>query len=242
MELARTHAPWPWRFGRGWSEGELQAMLAALSDRPVNFDEPADRMTVAHGWTVDGSHDSLGVEAEGPPEPDGIYQRARQGVINYDFSDPSIVVGHFDPDAPALDRDMLLELKVLGFRFLGGCRVTEVREQTQQGFTVFGFRYDTLAGHIERGFEWFLLTKDHLSGEVHFQIEAHWLLGDFPNWWSRVGFLLIGERYRHRWRVRAPERLRRLARDPAPHRISEPGKLAHRGDPEPHRTEPSSGR
>ena len=27
--------------------------------------------------------------------------------------------------------------------------------------SVFGFRYDTLEGHIEQGFEWFLLQKRH---------------------------------------------------------------------------------
>ena len=29
------------------------------------------------------------------------------------------------------------------------------------------FRYDTLEGHIERGYEWFLLTKDHATGGIH---------------------------------------------------------------------------
>jgi uncharacterized protein (UPF0548 family) len=215
-------------------------MCSELAHRPVNFDDPPEQMSLANGWTVDGSHDRLGLERIGPPEPDGLFERARQGVLNYDFSDPTIVEGHFDPDAPALGRDMLLELKVLGFHFLGGCRVTGIRDETQGGVTSFGFRYDTLAGHLERGFEWFLLTKDHDSGEVHFRIEAHWQLGDFPNWWSRVGFKLIGEHYRHRWRVRAPDRLRRLARRPTSQPIAEPGALAHRGDPEPRRTEPST--
>jgi uncharacterized protein (UPF0548 family) len=237
--MSRRFEPWPWRYGRGWSEAELRGMIDDLADRPVNFDDPPERMTVDHGWIVDGSHDSLGFEPEGPPLADGLYAHARDGVLHYDFSDPSIVEGHFDPEIPAPGRDMLLELKVLGFRFLGGCRVTEVREETDHGVTAFGFRYDTLAGHLERGFEWFLLTKDHQSGEVHFRIEAHWQLGDFPTWWSRLGFRVIGERYRHRWRVRAPLRLQALAMERTTHPISEPGTLAHRGDPVPHRTSDS---
>ena len=231
-------APWPYRFGRGFSETELRAMLDEMAERPVNFDEPPERMTIDHGWTVDGSHDHLGSEPEGSPTADGIFARARQGVLNYDFSDPKIVEAHYDPDIPALGRDMLLELKVLGFRFLGGCRVTEVRDEADSATTAFGFRYDTLAGHIERGFEWFLLTKDHQTGDVHFRIEAHWRLGDFPSWWSRLGFKLIGERYRRLWRHRAPERLRHLTRKRVEHPVAEPGHLAHRGDPEPERTEP----
>jgi uncharacterized protein (UPF0548 family) len=215
-------------------------MCSELARRPVNFDSAPEQMTLTEGWTVDGSLDRLGIERVGPPEPDGLFERARQGVLNYDFSDPTIVQGHFDQDVPPLGRDMLLELKVLGFHFLGGCRVTDIRDQTNEEGTTFGFRYDTLSGHLERGFEWFLLTKDHDSGEIQFQIEAHWRLGDFPNWWSRVGFKLIGERYRHQWRVRAPDRLRSLARRSSTQTIAEPGALAHRGDSEPQRTGPST--
>jgi hypothetical protein len=101
---------------------------------------------------------------------------------------------------------------------------------------VCGFRYDTLEGHIERGFEWFLLTKEHATGEVRFKIEAHWQLGQFPNWWSRLGFRLIGEHYRTLWRHRAPERLRELAEQPARKPVAAPGDLAHRGDVTPQRS------
>ena len=101
----------------------------------------------------------------------------------------------------------------------------DVREEVEHGTTLFGFRYDTLEGHIEQGFEWFLLTKDHATGGIHFRIEAHWRLGDFPNWWSRLGFLLIGEHYRRLWRHRAPGAAppaRPPARRPRP--IAAPGR------------------
>ena len=56
-----------WRFGRGWNEAEMRDYLAALKDRPVNFDDPPETMTVDHGWTVDGRPRSLGHRAPGPP-------------------------------------------------------------------------------------------------------------------------------------------------------------------------------
>jgi uncharacterized protein (UPF0548 family) len=230
-----------WRFGRGWSEDELRAYLDDLKDRPVNFDEPLEAMTVEHGWTIDGDRTGLGTEPQGSPLSDGPFARARQAIINYDFSDPRIVVGHFDPDTPLVGRNMLLELKVLGWRFLSGVRVREVRDEVEHGTTLFGFRYDTLEGHIERGFEWFLLTKDHETGDIQFRIEAHWRLGDFPTWWSRVGFLVIGEHYRRVWRHRAPERIRRLAYQPATVPITAPGALAHRGEESPRRSDPGAG-
>jgi len=227
-----------WRWGRGWPEETLKGYLAALADRRISFDVPIETMTEENGWFVDGSDTPLGVEPPGPPVPDGLFQRARQGLINYDFSDPRIVEGHYDPDAPFVGRDILLEIKVLGFHFLNGARVHSVRDETGEGRTVFGFRYDTLEGHIEEGFEWFLLTKDHRTGEVRFKIEAHWRLGDFPNWWSRVGFRVIGNHCRDLWRDRAPQRLRDLARKPREAPSAAPGELAHRGDVEPRRTDP----
>jgi uncharacterized protein (UPF0548 family) len=226
------------RFGGGWSEKTMWRYLAELKGRTVNFDTPLEQMTLANGWTIDGSEDEIGTEPEGPPIPDGVFARAKQAIINYDFSDPSIVVGHFDPESPVVGRDMLLELKVLGFRFLCGVRVHSVREEYDGNTSYFGFRYDTLEGHIERGFEWFLLTKDHATGGVHFKIEAHWRLGQFPTWWSKVGFKLIGERYRSLWRQRAPERLRRIAHQPVTAPIAVPGHLAHRGHESPVRTDP----
>ena len=197
-------------------------------------------MTPENGWTNDGAHSVLGQEAPGAPLPDGFFSRARQALINYDFSDPNIVVGHFDPDAPFVARTMLLEIKVWGLHFLSGVRVHSVRDEVikneLENKTVFGFRYDTLEGHIERGFEWFLLTKDHDSGAIDFKIEAHWQLGDFPNWWSKLGFKLVGERSRERWRRSALERLTRLGNQPQGKAAAPEGELAHRGDEKPQRT------
>lgn len=231
-----------WRFGSGWSENTMRSYLNALEDRPVNFDCPPEEMIPANGWTVDGSEDEIATEPEGPPIADGPFERAKQAIINYDFSDPSIVVGHFDPDTPVVGRNMLLELKVLGFRFLCGVRVQGMRDDLEAGTSYFGFRYDTLEGHVERGYEWFLLTKDHATGGIHFKIEAHWRMGQFPNAWSKAGFVLIGEHYRSVWRRRAPDRLRRVARQPRTTPIAAPGELAHRGSEEPERTAAEQGR
>jgi uncharacterized protein (UPF0548 family) len=200
-----------------------------MARRRVNFDSAPEVMNAADGWVVDGGEAEVGAEAPGPPMPDGLFARARQALINYDFSDPRIVVGHFDPEAPFVGRDMLLEIKVLGLRFLCGVRVHGVREERDECTSVFGFRYDTLEGHLEQGYEWFLLSKEHQTGIVRFRIEAHWRMGDFPSWWSRLGFQLVGERYRELWRRRAPRRLMRLARRPIEEPVAEAGRLAHRG-------------
>ena len=112
--------------------------------------------------------------------------RARVALAAYQFSNPDIVVAHFDPETALLHRRILLEIKVLGLRYLCPAVVHRVRDEGN----VYGFRYDTLEGHIERGVEWFLLTKNEV-GEIRFRIEARWQRGRLPNWWSRVGFVLL---------------------------------------------------
>ena len=227
----------PWRLGHGWSEAELRAYLTEMTSRPVNFDVPVEQMTPEHGWIVDGVTDVIAHEPPGPPTPDGPFARARRALIHYDFSDPRIVEGHFDPAAPLLGRTMLLEMKVLGvLRFLGGVRVHSVRDEQAAGTTRFGFRYDTLVGHFERGFEWFVIEKQHATGTVCCQVEAHWRPGDFPTWWSRLGFRLLGRHIREWWRRQTIARLRRLARQPAAAPSPAAG-LVHRGAASPERTD-----
>ncbi|MET0403850.1 MAG: DUF1990 family protein, partial [Cystobacter sp.] len=79
--------------------------------------------------------------------------------------------------------------------------------------TVYGFSFDTLQGHVESGREWFLLSKDHRTGELRFHIRASWREGEFPNWWSYVGFELVGRRYQRAWHHLAHLRLRELLRE-----------------------------
>lgn len=225
-----------WRFGRGWSEPTLRSYIEELRGRKVNFSAAPEEMTEERGWFVDGTDAVIGREPPGPPVEHGPFTRAKQAIVNYDFSDPAIVVGHFDPKVPLVGRDILLEIRVLGFRFLSGVRVHSVRDESGADTTMFGFRYDTLEGHIERGFEWFLLTKRHDTGEIRFRIEARWRLGEFPNWWSKVGFRVVGNLCRELWRRRAIRRMRSLVHRPATKRVAAPGQLAHRGDLEPQRT------
>jgi uncharacterized protein (UPF0548 family) len=225
-----------WHFLGGWSETALRTYLDEVSHRRPNFDAEPGEMTRANGWTVDGCQALIGREPPGPPLADGPFARARSSVVHYDFSDPRIVVGHFDAEAPLLGRPMLLEMKLFGLRFLGGVRVASVSDEADERRTLFGFRYDTLEGHFEQGSEWFRLTKSHATGEVAFEIEAHWRLGSFPTWWARLGFLVLGGVVRALWRRLAVLRMRRLAHEPARGAVAQGGNLAHRGDVTPRRT------
>lgn len=201
-----------WRIGRRWSDEELEERLAALAGLERNFagspGAPSNIPLEHPTWGVHRSRARVGTAAPGPPKPDGPFARGRDAMIQYAFSDPGIVEAHFDPLAPLLGRRMLLELKVGPLlRYLCGVLVADVRDETTDAGSVYGFRYDTLDGHIEAGCEWFLLEKDHGTGELTLEIEATWRTAEFPNWWSRLGFELVGRRYQRRWHVQAHRRM-----------------------------------
>lgn len=202
-----------WRFAGGWSPEEIAERLEALSLRPRNFaQEHLEALGEGPAGGTERKAMHIAQEPIGLPVAGGPFELAQGEVRAYGFSDPAIVEGHFDPVVELLGRRMLLELKVLGLHYLCGVVVSDVRSSATSDESVFGFRYDTLVGHIERGAEWFVLTKDHTSGAVSFAIHSWWCEGDMPNWWSRAGFRVLSPIYRRRWIRRAGVRLREAVR------------------------------
>jgi uncharacterized protein (UPF0548 family) len=199
-----------WRYGFGWSDEELKERLARLQDVALNFPVSGPESQSGKNWRRYYSESIIGVEKQGSPEPSGSFELAWKAISEYQFSDPGIVVGHFNPKEPLQGRSMLLEIKVFGLRYLCGVRISSVRQTSTDTETQYGFRYDTLTGHLEIGSEWFTLTKKHDTGEIWFRISASWRPGHFPNWWSRVGFELIGHRYQLAWHRLAYLRLREI--------------------------------
>jgi uncharacterized protein (UPF0548 family) len=200
-----------WRLGRGWSAPEILERLRALPGRPSTAPHPEEgegREATSTRWRHYFSEARIARETPGPPAPDGAFERARELVERYVFSDPRIVLAHFDTEGPLLGRHMLLELKVLGIHYLCGVVVGAVHNSASVGASVFEFRYDTLLGHLEAGSEWFSLSKDHDTGSVDFRIRATWRPGQFPNWWSRLGFEWLARRYQRAWHRLAYVRLR----------------------------------
>lgn len=198
-----------WRLWSGWPTAAVKVRLEQIEAAPLNFDAVEEEMTGERGWHHYHSEAIIATELDG----DECFTRARVALANYQFSDPAIVLAHFEPDVPLPGRRMLLEIQVLGLHYLCPAVVNRVREEPG----VFGFRYDTIEGHIERGLEWFLLTKNE-RGEIRFRIEARWRRGEFPNWWSRLGFILVSGFYQRRWHRHAHQRLSLLAHYGSPTR------------------------
>ena len=200
-----------WRFLRGWSDRELTERLQTAGGLSRNFDDNEAGMTRERGWSRHHSTALIARETSGPPLAGGPFERAWDAVSRYAFSDPRIVRGHFDPSTALEHRVMLNEVLIFGLHYLNPVRITGVRQHTDNERTEYGFRYETLQGHFETGLEWFLLTKNHQSGEVTFTIHAGWRGGQLPNWWSKLGFIVLAPRYQRAWHRLAHLRLRQLA-------------------------------
>lgn len=224
-----------WRLGRGWTDDELKERLENLRSLRVDFDEKYERMTPERGWNRYHSEAVIARERSGPPIPDGPFERACELLGEYAFSDPRIVTAHFVPGSVLLNRRLLLEIRVLRVHFLSGVKITKVRAERGRNRSVYGFRYDTLEGHLESGAEWFLLTKHHDTGEIWFRIEAAWRKGELPTWWAKLGFPVLVRPYQRRWHRRAYQRMRAFlgARDLPP--LPSPDLLVHYGPPVPRR-------
>ncbi len=199
-----------WRLLRTWTREELTPRFAAASALPPSVPEGDLRREA--GWNHVLSHATIGVEEPGPPRAGGVYERARLLVSRLGFSDPRIVVGHWRDNAHLRNRTVLLELKSLGLHFLCPVRIGAVREERDERHSLFGFRFETLRGHVETGRESFVLEKDHRTGEISFHIEVDFRPGEFPNWWSRLGFHLLGRRYQRAWHRLSHQHLREAVR------------------------------
>lgn len=200
---------------RGPRSRRAERVLATLPDRPVNFEEQSlEHVSPADGWVVDDHCTPLGREAPGDAAPDGPFAVARELVRGYEFADPSLIRAIYDPEAPLERRDMLLQGRFLGLRFLLGVRVVGVVDETgdHEGRPArrWGWSYRTLEGHLETGQMDFEVVKWRDTGEVEFRIHAVSRPAAIPNPLVRYGFRMFGRRLQLRFARTAGERMRHL--------------------------------
>ncbi|MFI9012222.1 DUF1990 family protein [Actinosynnema sp. NPDC053489] len=187
---------------------EVGALLRGLRDRGLNYD-PAEVREPR--WVFDVHRHDLGTETPGPPERDGLWQRARELVAAYEFSPPEIIRAYYETGSALLGRDMLLQARLPGLRFLMGVRVTDVRDDARARLTLWGWSYETLEGHLERGRVDYRLVKHHDTGRVEFVASSYSQLHPRAPWWMRWGWRWFGRRVQLRFYRRAGQRLRLLA-------------------------------
>ena len=194
----------------------IRRRLGRLHNTPVNYDPAA--LDLAHppaGWRVDDRCQRLEPEPPGDPLPAGSWETAKRLISGYEFADPSLVRAYYDHDAPLAGREMVLELRALGFLSIHvGVRVVEVydevRELGERRASVFGWAYRTLRGHVEQGQMDWMVWKWHDSGAVEFRVRAVSRPAPIPNPVIRLGFLVLRGHERQLFLDSTDRRMREL--------------------------------
>ncbi|CDR01262.1 DUF1990 family protein [Streptomyces iranensis] len=193
-----------------WIFGRLDAVRVwrRLADAGVNYSVDEVRRP---SWNIDVHRTAIGKERPGPPESGGPWEQACRLVRAYEFSPPEIVRALYDPAAPLLGRDMLLEARFHGMLFYCGVRVTKVVDETRdETDRVWGWAYETLQGHLERGQVTYEVVKRQDSGEVLFVVSCHSQGAPTLDRITLLGWRVFGRRTQLRFYRRCAERLRRF--------------------------------
>lgn len=198
-------------WGFGMTAADACRLLALLRMREVNYH---DEDVSTSEWTVDVHRIWLGSERSGAPERGGVWERACGLISDYQFTPPELVRAVYDPNEGLLGRTMLLEGRFSLLRFYIGVRVTAVTDDRRDtGQRVWGFRYETLDGHVERGRLDYDVVKDEERGQVEFVMTACSQRSPALRSFLRFGWALFGRR-RQLWFFRhCGRRMRRLTRD-----------------------------
>lgn len=193
-------------------DDRLLARLAEISALEPTIDvAKRDSYTVTNGWHVDAREIALPAETVGPVAPDGSFAAASRILLEYAFPPARLIRGRFNPQVPLAERTMLLTAKFLWMTFELPVRVTRVLDDvraTDRGPEQrWGYSYQTLAGHLERGEITFEVAKLLDSGAVHFRINSFSQTGHIANVIHRIGFRMVGRRLQRRF---AEESLRNM--------------------------------
>ena len=192
----------------------LIARLAEIGRMQPTVDlTKRDTYVAAAGWNVDAREIGLPSEEPGPASAHGSFSIACEILAQYRFPPPRLIRGRFDPAAPLDGRAMLLTASFLWIRFELPVRVSRVIDEARTGTDgveqAWGYSYQTLAGHLERGEITFEIIKTIATGAVRFRIHSFSQTGHIAGLLYRVGFRLVGRRMQGRF---ARESLRNMQR------------------------------
>ena len=197
---------------------QYRQQIEAYRDAQLNFDlQRVHEYTKENGWNVDDYEAELPPESPGQPQAHGSWQAACTVLREYRFPPPDLITGIFIPDQPLEQRIMLLRGTFLGFSFYFGVKIggviDETRETEHGPERVWGYNYQTLQGHFERGQIEFTIVKLLETGQVLFRIHAFSQTGRIRNPFYWLGFKLFGRHLQLRFARDAMQRMQTLVQE-----------------------------
>lgn len=184
--------------------------LAELRHLEINYDPSEVRPP---DWNFDVHRSLVGRERPGPPGPHAVWETARGLVGDYEFTPPELIRAVYHRQDPLLGRNLLLEGRFYGLRFYMGVRITALIDETRhQQERVWGWAYQTLEYHLERGKVTYEVVKHLDSGQVEFVASCQSQRSPAVGPILRLGWLLCGRRAQLQFYRRCGQRLRELVR------------------------------
>ncbi|MGQ0717184.1 MAG: DUF1990 family protein [Pseudonocardiales bacterium] len=182
--------------------------LAQLRQREINYDPSEVRPP---GWDFDVHRSLVGRERPGPPEPRAVWETSRDLVRDYEVTPPELVRAVYHRNDPLLGRNLLLEGRFCLLRLYMGVHITGLIDETRhQQEKVWGWSYQTLEHHLERGKVTYEVVKHLDSGRVEFVASCQSQRSPAVGLILRLGWLLFGRRTQLRFYRRCGQRLREL--------------------------------
>ncbi|MFD5828292.1 DUF1990 family protein [Lentzea sp. NPDC060358] len=212
----------------------LHDVVTELRDRSVNYDESEVR---APTWHFDHHRFVLGTDPPGRPAEGSVWWRACREVAAYAFTPPGLLRAHYLRDDPLVGRNLLLVGRFALARFAMGVRITEAGSGEDGERCSWGWGYETLQGHLERGRVDYRVVKDLRTGVVTLEVDSHHQVNPRAHPVLRLGWALFGRRAQRRFYSAAGENLRRLAHQPEvtgpddEELVEVPRGIARRGEP-----------
>ncbi|USX54746.1 DUF1990 family protein [Lentzea sp. HUAS12] len=193
------------------SELPVHDVITDLRARSVNYDPDEIR---GSAWHFDHHRFVLGTDPPGRPQEDSVWWHAYKEVAAYAFTPAGLLRAHYRREAPLLGKDLLLVGRFAPARFVMGVRITETGFDEDGVRYSWGWSYETLQGHIERGRVDYRVVKDLESGVVTLEVNSYNQVNPRAHPLIRLGWFFFGRRAQHRFYTSVGENLRRLARQP----------------------------
>jgi uncharacterized protein (UPF0548 family) len=186
--------------------------VSRLRDRVVNYDVDEIR---ASTWHFDHHRFFLGTDPPGRPEKNSVWWRAHREVAAYSFTPGRLLRAHYAREDDLVGRDLLLVGRFAFARFVMGVRITEAGFDEDGVRYSWGWSYETLQGHLERGRVDYRVVKDLRSGAVTLEVNSYNQINPRTHPLIRMGWFFFGRRAQHRFYSAVGANLRRLAQRPS---------------------------
>ncbi|MEU7478217.1 DUF1990 family protein [Lentzea sp. NPDC042327] len=186
----------------------VREVVLGLREKSLNYDPAEIR---ASAWHFDHHRFVLGQDPAGRPEEGSLWWHACRELGAYTFTPKKLLRAHYVPEEPLLGRNLLLVGRFAFARFLMGVRITETAFDEDGVRYSWGWSYETLQGHLERGRVDYRVVKHLESGVVTLEVNSYNQVNPRAHPLVRLGWAVFGRGAQHRFYTAVGANLRELS-------------------------------